>query len=245
MSGCLLQVEGMMVRSRRRVLLNGLRLSVDTGRVTALVGPSGVGKSLAARCLMGLVDLSPGVVRGTLRYPEFSGERDWFELVRGKGGRGRRRLARLTASLRGAYVSYAPQGAASALNPARTLGRQMELAAQRSRRPVGDMTAHLCRLLQRVGLEPSVSGAFPSELSGGQCQRAALAIAMSSMPRLVIADEPETGLDPVSRRAVTELLVELCTSSGSGLLLISHNQDIVHRVAHHVVELPFPVGEAA
>ena len=80
--------------------------------------------------------------------------------------------------------------------------------------------------------------ALPSELSGGMCQRAALAIAVAPKPKLVIADEPETGLDPVLRRAVVELLVSVCKDHGAGLLLISHHGETVSRIADHIVELP-------
>ena len=69
-------------------------------------------------------------------------------------------------------------------------------------------------------------------------QRAALAIAVAPKPKLVIADEPETGLDPVLRRTVIELLVEVCKGHGAGLLLISHHEDTVDRIADDVVRLP-------
>jgi ABC-type glutathione transport system ATPase component len=69
-------------------------------------------------------------------------------------------------------------------------------------------------------------------------QRAALAIAVAPKPKLVIADEPETGLDPVLRRTVVELLVNVCKEHGAGLLLISHHEDTVRRIADDVVRLP-------
>jgi ABC-type glutathione transport system ATPase component len=74
------------------------------------------------------------------------------------------------------------------------------------------------------------------------CQRAALAIAIAPKPRLVVADEPETGLDPVLRRAVVELLVQTCKEHGAGLLLISHHSDTIDRIADDVVRLPAPAG---
>ena len=91
--------------------------------------------------------------------------------------------------------------------------------------------------LAGVGLAPDAAGALPGELSGGMCQRAALAIAVAPKPQLVVADEPETGLDPVLRRAVIELLVRVCREHGAGLLLISHNHETVDRIADTVVEL--------
>jgi ABC-type glutathione transport system ATPase component len=87
------------------------------------------------------------------------------------------------------------------------VGWQIALAIGRRTTPPADVGAEVTRLLRAVGLDPRAAAALPGELSGGQCQRAALAIAVAPAPRLVIADEPETGLDPVLRRAVTELLV--------------------------------------
>ena len=100
----------------------------------------------------------------------------------------------------------------------------------------------IAKLLAEVGLEPAASNALPGELSGGMCQRAALAIAIAPKPRLVIADEPETGLDPVLRRSIVELLVTVCKDHGAGLLLISHHEDTVNRIADHVVRLSPPAN---
>jgi ABC-type dipeptide/oligopeptide/nickel transport system ATPase component len=71
-------------------------------------------------------------------------------------------------------------------------------------------------------------------------QRAALAIAIAPLPRILIADEPETGLDPVLRRMVTELMLQVAKEHGCGLMLISHNMDTVERVADVVVRIGPP-----
>jgi peptide/nickel transport system ATP-binding protein len=192
---------------------------------------------------MGLVDVSPGLVAGELRVPGTGDERDWYRPHLGGGRRAMRRLARETAPLRGAYFTYSPQVAASALNPGRTIGRQMQIAIARRAEPPADLGGEIALLLGEVGLGPRSAMALPGELSGGQCQRAALAIAMAPKPRVVVADEPETGLDPVLRRSIIELLVEVGKRHGCGLLLISHHEDTVDRIADHVVRL-HPHAEA-
>ncbi|MFT4979784.1 MAG: peptide/nickel transport system ATP-binding protein, partial [Myxococcota bacterium] len=176
--------------------------------------------------------------------PAFDPSIDWFEGVRGGGVRAQRALLRRSRALRGAYFTYSPQSASSALNPGRTIGRQLQLAMARRAEPPTDSGAEIISLLAEVGLGPEVVTSLPGELSGGMCQRAALAIAVAPKPQLVIADEPETGLDPVLRRAVVELLVGVCRDHGAGLLLISHNHDTVDRIADTVVTLPDP-GERA
>jgi peptide/nickel transport system ATP-binding protein len=225
----LCELSGLSMKARDRVLLDGIDVTVEAGKVTALVGPSGAGKTLTARAALGIVDVRPGLVGGTLRYPELDPTRDWFEGAKGPGGAVE--LERNTRSLRGGYITYAPQAASSALNPARTIGRQLELAVARRRGP-GDTIRDL---LGKVGLEPGVAALLPGELSGGMCQRAAFAIAIAPAPRIVIADEPETGLDPVFRRAIVELMVAVTKDLGSGLVLISHHEDTVARIADRIV----------
>lgn len=240
----LAELRGLTIQAPDRTLVQGVDVTVIERRVTALIGPSGAGKSLTARAIMCVLDVQPGLTEGQLRYPALDASRDWYADVRGKGGTAQRRLLQDTATLRGGYVSYAPQAASSALNPGRTIGRQMELAIRRRATPPRDLGAEIRDILAEVGLGPEAASALPGELSGGMCQRAALAIAVAPQPRFVIADEPETGLDPVLRRAVVELLVTVVKDHGAGLLLISHHEDTVERIADDVVRLA-PTGEEA
>ena len=233
------RLRGLKVRTPDRVLLDGVDVSVWAGEVTALCGPSGAGKSLTARACMGVVDVLPGLFGGSLHFPERD-ERDWYAGVAGSGQAGHGRLLRETAALRGGYLSYSPQAASSALNPGRTIGRQMEIAVARRDTPPASLSTTLRDLLHEVGLPPRAAAARPGELSGGQCQRAALAIAMASDPKVLIADEPETGLDPVLRRQVVELLLSVGKAHNCAILLISHHEDTVERIADHVVRLVPP-----
>lgn len=240
----LLELRGLTVHAPDRPLVQGVDVTVGEARVTALCGPSGSGKSLTARATMAVLDVDPGLVAGSLRYPGLD-DRDWFVGVAGGGAPRQRQLLRDTAHLRGSYLSYAPQTASSALNPGRTIGRQMELAIQRRIKPPKDPIGRIIRdLLAEVGLAPYVAGSIPGELSGGMCQRAALAVAMASDPRVLIADEPETGLDPVLRRQVVELLVKVGKAHRCGILLISHHEDTVQRIADDVVRFALPEGTA-
>lgn len=235
----LVQLRKMRIATRQRTLVSDVNVDVYGGRVTAMMGPSGSGKTLTACAIMGFIEVNPGLMEGSLRFPALS-DRDWFEGVRGGGARAQRRLLNETAALRGSFLTYSPQAASSALNPGRTLGRQLELAISRRQEPPSGAQAiqsAVERSLAEVGLPRSATTALPGELSGGQCQRAALAIAVAPHPRLVIADEPETGLDPVLTRTVIELMIAVCKDHGCGLLLISHHEDTVSRIAQDVVRL--------
>jgi ABC-type glutathione transport system ATPase component len=233
----LLRIEDLAIRTPARFLIDGVSFDVHAGKVTAVIGHSGSGKSLSARAAMGVLDVDPGLQRGKLLYPELTGERDWFDGVRGAGIEAQRRLLKETAHVRGGYVTYSPQSAASALNPGRTIGRQLEMAISRREKAPADVGVAIKEVLEEVGLPTRAAYAVPSELSGGMCQRAAVAVAVAPNPKVMIADEPETGLDPVLRRVITELMLDVARHHSVGLVLISHNMDTVRRVADTVVRI--------
>ncbi len=232
----LLELEDLCIRSHTRTLVDGVTVRCFSSVVTAVVGASGSGKSLSARAAMGVLDVDPGLQRGSLRYPGL-GNKDLFDGVRGKGMSAQHRLLRETAQYRGGYVTYSPQSASSALNPGRTIGRQLEIAIGRRSKAPADMGVAVKEVLAEVGLPARASGSLPRELSGGMAQRAALAIAIAPEPRVMIADEPETGLDPVLRRVVTELMLEVAKNHRTALMLITHNMETVQRIADVVVQV--------
>ena len=244
MSKLLVKLCNMTIRTHQRILVSNVNVEVQPQQITALCGVSGSGKSLTARAIMGVLDVDPGLQEGELYYPELD-DTNWFAGVCQKGMKAQRKLLSRTRHLRGKYFTYSPQSASSALNPGRTIGRQIELAIRRRDSLPDNMAKEICRILDEVGLRHDAAMSIPAELSGGMCQRAALAIAIAPAPRLVVADEPETGLDPVLRRTVIELLVNTCRQNSAGLLLISHHEDTVSRIADNVVRLtPYHGGEA-
>lgn len=236
MSELLLALEDLCIRTPERNLVDGVHIHVRRGRVTAVVGHSGSGKSLSARAAMGVIDVDPGLSRGSLVYPAIS-EENLFEGVHNNGLMAQVALMKRMAQYRGGYVTYSPQSASSALNPGRTVGAQLAIAIGRRTEAPNSLSGAIRDVLNEVGLPTRASGALPGELSGGMAQRAALAIAIAPQPEVMIADEPETGLDPVLRRVVTELMLQVASDHGVALMLISHNMDTVKRIADDVVRI--------
>ncbi len=232
----LLVMEDLCIRTHHRALVDGVGFEVRSGKVTAVVGHSGSGKSLSARAAMGVLDVDPGLNRGVLTYPGIS-KTNIFEGVHNQGMRAQKALMRRTAKYRGGYVTYSPQSASSALNPGRTIGAQLRVAINRREKKPNNLADAISEVLEEVGLPTRASSALPNELSGGMAQRAALAIAIAPHPTIMIADEPETGLDPVLRRVVTELMLQVAADHGVALMLISHNMDTVKRIADDVVRI--------
>ena len=101
-----------------------------------------------------------------LRYPTIDAKKIGFADVVGKGMSPQRKLLKQTQHLRGHFVTYSPQSASSALNPGRTIGRQMEMAIARRDTPPASLSQEILRILAQVGLDRASVGALPSELSG-------------------------------------------------------------------------------
>ncbi|MFD5025178.1 ABC transporter ATP-binding protein [Streptomyces sp. NPDC058373] len=224
-----IEVDGLTAHAGRARLLNGVDLTVTSGEVTALVGPSGSGKTTAALALLG--EAAPGVrLSGTVRVAG-------VEVVGDEGPTGAAR------AVRGRIVSYMPQHPAHALNPARRIGSVLtELA--RLHRPDGGgrdrsaATERAAGALRTAGLpdDRATRRRFPHQFSGGQRQRVALAQVLACDPRVLVLDEPSTGLDAVARLRLAEQLTWL-TADGYALLLLSHDHDLVRAVAARTVLL--------
>lgn len=214
-----LEVTGLDVRFRLRGgrsvrAASEVDLSLRRGRLLALVGESGCGKSVLTEALSGLL---PGnaEVRGRALLHGGDGPVDLLEATE----------ARLRDEVRGRRVGLVGQSAGTFLTPTRTVGSQLR---ETVRRLGGTVDAE--RLAARVGLPPEALALCPHELSGGTAQRAGLAAALAGDPDVLLADEPTAGLDrPLVDRTV-DLLAELA-GEGKAVLVITHDLRAVRRAA--------------
>ncbi|MFC6013782.1 ATP-binding cassette domain-containing protein [Nocardia lasii] len=197
-------------------------LEVGAGRVTALVGESGCGKSIVAGAVMGVLPVG-AVVTGAVRlgdpavkYPALyrdhraalGGDDHAANGVDVLGG---------DHSYRGRRIALVPQSPSTYFTPVRTLGSQLTetIAALGTDYSAGD-------LVDRAGLSRSALALFPHELSGGMAQRAAVAAALAGDPEVIVADEPTSGLDRGRTDQIGKLLRE-CADGGAAVLLITHD----------------------
>lgn len=235
-SSPLLAVEDVSLEFRTRTgtvrALERVSLSVGRGEIVGLVGESGSGKSVLCYALLGLSDRAARLTSGSIRF-------DGIDL--------RAASERELQDLRGREIGMVFQNPRAALNPIRTIGRQLEDVLRRHRAiRAQDLRERAIDCLREVAIaDPQRRyGAYPFELSGGMCQRVMIALAMSSRPRLLIADEPTTGLDVTTQAAVLELIRERARADRVATLLITHDlalaADFCDRIvvmhAGHVVE---------
>lgn len=217
----LLEVRGLEVdfvqyerglRRRTVTALAGMDLTASPGEVVALVGASGAGKSLLAHAVLGL--LPPNAVeRGTVTYDGVVRDHD-----------ARRGLAGRETMLLPQSVSF--------LDPVSPVGRQVRRSAQLAGHPDPRRTAEAA--LARRGLGPEVRRLHPHELSGGMARRVMVAMAMMRRPRLLLADEPTTGL-PAETVGTTLREFRELAEAGCAVVVVTHELLAVLDVADRVV----------
>lgn len=223
----LVRVEGLRVVAGDRTLLDDIDLDLIEGQRVGVVGESGSGKTLLFRALLGIATAHPGAVAGTLRVGAAPAQ-----AMRGAG--------RLGADLGTGRAATVFQHPLEGLDPLRTVGEQMVAAARRrdgapkERRALLEIAEHW---LMRMALpDPKAAvESWPHELSGGMAQRVALALALCSGPKLLVADEPTTGLDWARRRDVVDALLQAQEASGATLVVISHDVGVVRGLAERVI----------
>ena len=202
--------------------VDGISFEVNEGEAVALVGESGCGKSLTALAIMRLLAPPMKIGRGSVRFEN----RDLDSM-------GEKELC----AIRGARIAMVFQEPMAALNPVLTVGFQVAEALRVHER-ISWKQARLraTELLAEVRLpEPArIMDSYPHQLSGGMCQRALLAMALSCRPPLLLADEPTTALDVTVQAQLLDLLDHLRESFGLAVLLITHDLAVVARFAERV-----------
>jgi oligopeptide/dipeptide ABC transporter ATP-binding protein len=195
--------------------VDGVSFSVDEGSTFALVGESGCGKTTVTKVLLRLEEPTSGVVR-------FRGR-----VVHALSGQD---LKDYTRSVQAVF-----QDPYSSLNPrARVLEIVGEPLQIHEGLRAAELRARVAELLVEVGLPPSAADRYPHQFSGGQRQRIAIARALSLRPRLMILDEPVSGLDVSIRAQILNLLVDLQERHGLSYILISHDLAVVEHMSHKV-----------
>jgi dipeptide transport system ATP-binding protein len=223
----LLEIENLVVEfdtaSGPFRAVDGVSLRVDAREVLAIVGESGSGKSVSMLAIMGLLPWTAKV----------SADRALFD--------GKDMLAMEPAERRrivGRDVAMIFQEPMASLNPCFTVGYQIEevlrfhLGMDRKAR-----RARATELFTAVGIpnpEERLSS-YPHQMSGGQCQRVMIAIAIACNPKLLIADEPTTALDVTIQKQILDLLMNLQAEHGMGMIMITHNMGVVAETADRVI----------
>jgi peptide/nickel transport system ATP-binding protein len=211
----LLDVRNLTVEfmTRRGVVraVQQVNVSVAKGETVGIVGESGSGKSVTSYAVMRILDRAGRIADGAITFSGID-VRDADETE--------------MRDLRGREISMIFQNPRAALNPIRKVGRQIEdVLIQHVQASPQDAKEKAIDALRQVRIARPEERyhAYPFELSGGMCQRVVIALALACQPQLLIADEPTTGLDVTTQKAVMDLVVELTRARGMSTILITHD----------------------
>ncbi|ENA36200.1 hypothetical protein HMPREF1487_05565 [Pseudomonas sp. HPB0071] len=222
MTESLIEIRDLRVAFSGQEVVHGIDLDIRRGECLALVGESGSGKSVTAHSILRLLPASITTTSGGICY---NGE----NLVTADEKRLR--------TLRGNRIAMIFQEPMTSLNPLHTVERQIsEVLALHKGLGGKHARARVIELLELVGIREPLKRlkAYPHQLSGGQRQRVMIAMALANEPELLIADEPTTALDVTVQQKILELLKDLQARLGMSLLLISHDLNLVRRIAQRV-----------
>src|SRR5512139_579174 len=212
----LLQVQDLTVEfTTRRGIVKAVQhvdISVAKGETLAIVGESGSGKSVTSYAVMRILDRAGKIAEGSVVFSGIDVKAASESEMR---------------DLRGREISMIFQNPRAALNPIRKVGDQIEdvLRQHVQQAQVADHGEKAIEALEQVKIARPRERyhAYPFELSGGMCQRVVIALALACNPQLLIADEPTTGLDVTTQKAVMDLIVELTRRRAMSTILITHD----------------------
>ncbi|MCP1829664.1 MULTISPECIES: dipeptide ABC transporter ATP-binding protein [Bradyrhizobium] len=201
-----------------------VNISVGKGETVGIVGESGSGKSVTSYAVMRILDRAGRIAEGSVMFSGIDVKSASESQMR---------------DLRGREVSMIFQNPRAALNPIRKVGHQIEdvLRQHVQQAQVTDRGETAIEALEQVKIARARERyhAYPFELSGGMCQRVVIALALACNPQLLIADEPTTGLDVTTQKAVMDLIVELTRRRAMSTILITHDLGLAAAYCDRVV----------
>ena len=223
----LLHVEQLRVEFKTRhgiaKVLDGINFSLSPGETLGIVGESGCGKSMTALSIMGLVPVPPGRIAGGSVYLNDE------DLLQASEKRMR--------EVRGNEISMIFQEPMTSLNPVYTIGDQIAetvlIHQNLSRKDAWDRAVEMLKAVHIPAPEKRAKE-YPHQMSGGMRQRAMIAMALACKPQVLIADEPTTALDVTVQAQVFDLLLELRETTGTAIILITHDMGAVAEMSDRV-----------
>lgn len=221
----LLRIEHLHAFIGDKQILNDINLTLAPNEILGIVGKSGCGKSTLLKAILGLDDPKQYKITGHIYYNE-------VDLVQLSPDSEQMR------QIRGKQIGMIWQNAQVSLCPVRTIGEQIVEAMKAHE----DLTQEVIyqqasKLFAQIGFKQpqAILKAYPFELSGGMCQRVAIALAMLLKPQIILADEPTSALDVIVQAQVLAELTKLQAKLQNSIILVTHNLAVVKKLAHKII----------
>ena len=219
-------VDRLTVTYGEKLAVDGVSFSLSPGKIYVIVGESGSGKSTLLRTIGGLLTKEGKIVSGDIWMGEQNliqlSEKEWCEVHGNKMG----------------YIFQNPE---QSLSPLAKIGKQFvecqnmhaKTAGKKSKKEILEDAEELLKELLFENPQ-RVLKSYPFELSGGMCQRVAIALAIMNQPSLLLADEPTSALDVASQDMTIETLLALRKKTDLSILLVTHNMEVARRLADEI-----------
>ena len=219
-----LRIDVKVTRTRRLTIVNSASFDVQPGQLIGLIGESGSGKTMLCRSLVGTLHRRGAYINsGSLT---FNGK----DLVNASPKEWR--------DIRGKEIGYIPQSALAGPNPVLTIGAQMaeaiQLGEKMDKNVVRKRAIELLEVVQ-IRRPEVVLKQYPYQLSGGMKQRVMIACAIARDPKLIVADEPTTGLDVTVQAEIMQLLKQIRKDLNTAIILVSHDLPLINEVCDDIV----------
>ena len=203
-------------------ILRGINLDLSEGEIHGLVGESGAGKTMLGRVILDILPPAAVITSGTVEYPTGAST---HSARNHRGNQNRRR------------ISLIPQDPMTSLNPVKRIGKQMseilKLVHPESSHQTRKRAEQLLREV-KIKKPDQVLQQYPHQLSGGMRQRVLIAMAFSTEPQLIVADEPTTALDVSVQRQVLRLIRDLQKNRNTTILFVTHDLGVVAKICDRV-----------
>ena len=219
-------VDRLTVTYGEKLAVDGVSFSLSPGKIYVIVGESGSGKSTLLRTIGGLLTKEGKIVSGDI----WMGEQNQIHLTENEW-----------CEVHGNKMGYIFQNPEQSLSPLAKIGKQFvecqnmhaKTAGKKSKKEILEDAEELLKEL-RFENPQRVLKSYPFELSGGMCQRVAIALAIMNQPSLLLADEPTSALDVASQDMTIETLLALRKKTDLSILLVTHNMEVARRLADEI-----------
>lgn len=218
----MLEIKELCVSYEKIPTVKNVSFKVQQGQIVGLVGESGSGKSTVVRSVIGLLSKSGRITSGSLIFENQEltecSPKSWNQI-------------------RGREISMIFQHPEHSMDPILSIGKQFcETMNAKGRNGKKDALNQAAAVLKELHMEnpERILKSYPFELSGGMCQRVAIAMAMANNPKLLLADEPTSALDVTVQAKTIDVMMELRAKYGTAILLVTHNMGVIARMADMV-----------
>lgn len=219
----MLDINNLCIAYNKNPVVSDFCLHIDKGEIISIVGESGSGKTTVIRSITGLLPSNGIITKGTIIFNN--------EILNSCSEQELRKI-------RGNDIAMIFQDSGAMLNPTRKIGTQF-IEYIRTHKKVSKKEAYnkTCNIINKMNLKDAdrILKSYPHEISGGQCQRIGIAIAMTFNPKLILADEPTSALDVTTQIQIVNQMLDMRESEKTSIIIVTHNISVALYISDKII----------